>query len=306
MTRYAAVRLLLFIPVLLGASVVVFAVVHLIPGDPAQLLAGPDATAETVKALRDELELDQPLVIQYGGFLVRAVKGDLGRSIRTRRPVLRELASRIPATVQLACASMAISVLVGSALGLFSALRHNRAGDVVAMSAAMVGVSTPVFWLGLMLIYAFAVWLPIFPTGGRGSVQHLVLPAVTLAAGSTAVLARMTRSAMLEVLREDYVRTARAKGLGPVLVVGRHALTNALIPVITIVGLQFGAVLGGAVITESVFAWPGLGRLLVDAVTYRDYPVVQGAVLLLTIMFSTLNLLMDLLYAYLNPQIRYR
>lgn len=305
MSRYLLKRILLSIPVLLGVSIVVFTMIRLIPGDPAQLMAGQAATAEVVRQIRESLGLDRSLPIQYAIFIGNLLKGDLGRSLFNSAPVVEELAQRFPRTVRLALASMFVASLIGIPAGILSATRHLSWLDSLVMIIALAGVSMPVFWLGLNLILIFAVRLHWLPAIGHETWLHLILPSVTLGAASAAIIARMTRSSMLEVLRQDYVRTARAKGLAEPSVVRRHALRNALIPVITVVGLQLGTLLSGAVLTESVFAWPGVGRLLVDAVLARDYPVIQGAVLLISTTFVALNVLVDMVYAVLDPRIRY-
>lgn len=305
MSRYLLKRILLSIPVLLGVSIVVFTMIRLIPGDPAQLMAGQAATAEVVRQIRESLGLDRSLPIQYAIFIGNLLKGDLGRSLFNSAPVVEELAQRFPRTVRLALASMFVASLIGIPAGILSATRHLSWLDSLVMIIALAGVSMPVFWLGLNLILIFAVRLHWLPAIGHETWLHLILPSVTLGAASAAVIARMTRSSMLEVLRQDYVRTARAKGLAEPSVVRRHALRNALIPVVTVVGLQLGTLLSGAVLTESVFAWPGVGRLLVDAVLARDYPVIQGAVLLIATTFVALNVVVDMVYAVLDPRIRY-
>ena len=305
MSRYIARRLLYIVPVMLTVSIIVFAILHIAPGDPATMLAGEDARPEDVAAIRAKYGLDQPLHIQYGVWLGNVLRGDLGRSIVTRRPVLAEIQSRLPSTLELAVASLLLAIAVGVAVGVISATRQYSLLDHSTMILALLGVSVPVFWLGLMLILIFAVQLGWFPTGGGGTLQQLVLPAVTLGSASTAVVARMTRSSMLEVIRQDYIRTARSKGLTEAAVVIRHALKNALIPVVTVIGLQFGYLLGGAVVTETVFSRPGLGRLLVASILSRDFPVVQGTLMLLAAVFVLVNLAVDILYAALDPRIRY-
>jgi peptide/nickel transport system permease protein len=302
---YVLRRLVLAVPTLLGVTVVVFALIRVIPGDPARLVLGLQASEAEVQRLRSELGLDRPLPVQYARFLARLIRGDLGRSIATGEPVAREIASRFGPTLQLAVASTVLATLAGVSAGVLSATRVYSWVDYVAMGVALFGVSLPVFWLGLMLILLFAVHLRWLPAGGYGTLAHLVLPTVTLAAFSVAIVARMTRSSMLEVLHQDYVRTAWAKGLTARAVVLHHALRNALIPVITVIGLQFGALLGGAILTETVFAWPGMGRLLVGAIVARDYPVVQGVVLVFAGLFTLVNLAVDLLYAYVDPRIHY-
>jgi|SRR3990170_6484858 len=305
MWAYIAKRLLLTIPVLIGVSFVVFVMVRIIPGDPAQIIAGEAATREFVEELRRELGLDRPIVVQFGDFLARLLRGDLGRSIRSRIPVVEDLKVRIPNTVILAAAGMVVATSLGVLAGIVSAVRPYSLLDTAVMLLALAGLSMPVFWSGLMLILLFAVMLGWLPAVGTGSWAHLILPAVTLGLTSAAIIARMTRSSMLEVLRSDYIRTARAKGLAEATVVNRHALRNALIPVITVVGLQTGNLLSGAVLTESVFAWPGVGRLMVEGIQTRDYPIVQAAVLVVALSFVIVNLVVDVLYAVVDPRIRY-
>jgi ABC-type dipeptide/oligopeptide/nickel transport system permease component len=305
MFQYLLKRLFLAIPVLFGVSIVVFGIVRFIPGDPAQIMAGQAATREVVEQIRNTLGLDRPVPLQYALFLRGAVRGDLGKSIYNGAPVREELGQRFPRTIRLAFAGILVSCLIGVPVGILSAVRHSTWIDSTAMVFALVGVSMPLFWLGLNLILVFAVRLHWLPAIGYETPQHLILPAITLGLGSAALVARMTRSAMLEVLRQDYVRTARAKGAAPRRVVNYHALRNALIPVVTVIGLQLGNLLSGAVLTESVFAWPGVGRLLVEAVLTRDYPIIQGSILLVATSFVALNLAVDLLYAFLDPRIRY-
>jgi peptide/nickel transport system permease protein len=303
--RYVLKRVVLALPVLLGVSVVVFVAIRLIPGDPAQLMAGQAATQEVVQQIRQSLGLDQPVPVQYLYFLRNVVRGDLGRSLFNGAPVVEELAQRFPRTVRLALASIAVASLIGIPAGILAATRRSTWVDTTVMLVALAGVSVPVFWLGLNLILLFSVRLQWFPSFGYETWRHLVLPSLTLGAASAAIVARMTRSAMLEVLGQDYVRTARAKGLAERVVVNRHALRNALIPVVTVLGLQLGTLLSGAVLTETVFAWPGIGRLLVEAVLARDYPIIQGATLLIAATFVVLNVAVDVLYGLLDPRIRY-
>lgn len=304
MVAYAAGRIALLIPTLIGVSLLIFGVMKLIPGDPAEIIGGMDASDEDREAIRRRLGLDKPLYVQYLTFVGGALQGDFGESTRSRRPVTDELRLRLPETLKLAVASMVLATVIGVALGVFAALRPYSLWDNLSMAVAISGVSTPVFWLGLMLILFFSVYLRWLPTSGSGGFSHLVLPAVTLAAGSSAIIARQMRADLMEVMHVDYIRTARAKGLAEQLVVGRHAVRNALIPTVTVVGLQFGHLLAGAVITETVFAWPGVGRLLVDAIKYRDFPVVQATILILAAMFVVVNLAVDLLYFALDPRIR--
>jgi peptide/nickel transport system permease protein len=318
-SAYVIRRLLSTLGVLLGVSLLVFLMLHLTPGDPVAIMIGTEGMANPtmVANLRRELGLDQPLHVQYLRFLRRAVRGDLGRSIRTSERVSTEVMSRFPATAELGVAALALATVLGVGAGIVSAVRQYSLVDHISMVGALFGASIPVFWLGLMLILVFAVRFPLLPVSGRGApfgeatllaraARHLLLPAVSLGLSRAAVVARLTRSSMLEVLRQEYVRTARAKGLHDRTVVYRHALRNALIPIVTVVGLQLGFLLGGAVIAEVVFSWPGVGRLAVDSILARDYPVVQGCVLFVASIFVVLNLSVDLLYGYLNPRIRYQ
>jgi len=296
-------RLLLTIPVLLGVLFVVMLTMELIPGDPVALMLGDAATKETIARFREHLGLDRPLAVRYVRYLGQVVTGDLGRSIQQNRPVVDELAEAWPATVQLTVVALALAALVGVATGIVSAIWPNSLFDSLSRLSSLFGLSMPVFWTGLVLIVVFAFWLPLLPVGGVGSPAHLVLPAVTLALPSIAMIARMTRSSVLEVLREDYVRTARAKGVGERFVVAKHALRNAAIPILTLVGLQAGQLMGGAVLTETVFAWPGLGRLMVKAIFARDYVLLQGAVLIFAMAFVVINLIVDLSYGVLDPRV---
>ncbi len=304
MGRYILQRALSLIPVLFGVSLIVFSILKFVPGDPALQVAGLDASPEDLAAIRHQMGLDRPVHVQYLYFAGNALRGDFGKSIRSHRPVTEELWSRIPNTFVLTLAAMGFAVVVGVGLGIVAATRQYTLWDTVSMALAMMGISVPIFWLGLMLMLLFALQLRWFPTAGTGTALHLVLPSLTLGAASSAIIARQVRSAMLEVLRQDYVRTAHAKGLPSRTVVLRHSLKNALIPAVTIIGLQFGYLLAGAVVTETVFAWPGVGRLLVDAIKYRDFPVVQATILWLAIIFSAVNLAVDMLYGYLDPRIK--
>ncbi|MDR7549303.1 MAG: ABC transporter permease [Armatimonadota bacterium] len=305
MWAYIAKRLLLTVPVIFGVAFVVFAMVRIVPGDPAQIIAGETATKEFVEAIRKDLGLDRPLMEQFVTFMASLVRGDLGRSIRSKAPVSEELWARIPNTVRLTVAGLVVAVSVGVTAGVVSAIRPYSVVDSAVMLVALLGLSMPVFWSGLMLILIFAVRLGWLPAVGTETLAHLVLPAITVGMATAAIIARMTRSSMLEVLRSDYIRTARAKGLAEPVVVTRHALRNALIPVITVVGLQTGTLLSGAVLTESVFAWPGIGRLLVEGILARDYPIVQAAVLVVALAFVLVNLAIDVLYAAVDPRIHY-
>jgi ABC-type dipeptide/oligopeptide/nickel transport system permease component len=304
MHKYLIRRLLLTIPVLLGVATLVFSLIHFIPGDPAQAMLGEGAAPEDVAQLRTRLGLDRPLLVQYGSFLQGLAHGDLGVSLRNDQPVLQQILDRMPATAELAFASMAIAVLIALPLGIIAAVWRGTAVDYGAMTLSLVGISVPNFWLGPLLAIVFAVELGWLPVGGRGTLAHLVLPSVTLGAALAAILARMTRASLLEELREPYVLAARAKGVSRSRAVLHHALRNSLIPIVTILGLQFGVVLTGAVITETIFAWPGIGRLLIQSISFRDYPTVQGCVLLIAVTYVGVNLLTDLTYGFLDPRIR--
>ncbi|MEW6216408.1 MAG: ABC transporter permease [Candidatus Bipolaricaulota bacterium] len=305
MIQYAVRRLLLAVPTLFGVTLLVFSMVRMLPGDPAQAMAGVHATQEYIEQVRRTLGLDQPLHVQYGRFMIGLFRGDLGTSIRTGLPVSREVWSRMVPTLELTLVSLFLATFFGVAVGVISSTKPYSVFDYTSMFGALIGLSAPVFWLGLMLMLLFSVRLGWLPAAGRSGPINLILPSVTLAASSVALVARFTRSTMLEVMRQDYVNTARAKGLRQRAVVLRHALRNALIPIVTIIGLRFGALLSGAVLTETVFAWPGVGRLMVDSISARDYPVVQGAVLLLALAFVIINLVVDLLYGVVNPRIQY-
>ena len=305
MLRFLARRLALTIPVLLGVATLVFSLIHFIPGDPAQAMLGETAPQADVEELRRRLGLDRPLIEQYGAFLAGLVRGDLGTSLRTGQPVTSQILERMPATFELAAAAMFVAICVSIPLGIAAAVRRGTVVDHAAMTLALTGVSVPNFWLGPLLAIVFAVELGWLPVSGRGTPQHLILPAISLGAALAAILARMTRATMLEELREQYVQAARARGVSRFRAVVRHAFRNGLIPVVTLVGLQFGAVLTGAVITETIFAWPGIGRLLIQSIGFRDYPLVQGCILLIAVTYVGVNLATDLLYGVLDPRIRY-
>lgn len=304
MHRYLIRRLLLTIPVLLGVATLVFSLIHFIPGDPAQAMLGEGAAPEDVAQLRERLGLDRPLLVQYGSFLKGLTRGDLGVSLRNDQPVTQQILERMPATAELALASMAVAVVIALPLGIIAAVWRGTAIDHSAMTLSLVGISVPNFWLGPLLAIVFAVELGWLPVGGRGTLAHLVLPAATLGAALAAILARMTRASLLEELREPYVLAARAKGVSRSRAVLHHAFRNSLIPIVTILGLQFGVVLTGAVITETIFAWPGIGRLLIQSISFRDYPTVQGCVLLIAVTYVGVNLITDLTYGFLDPRIR--
>ena len=304
MTRYVARRLALSLLILFGVTVVVFGLIHLAPGDPARLMLYDSAPEEEVRAMRKSLGLDRPLPAQYWLFLGNALRGDLGRSLYYKQPALGIILEHLPATVELTFAALAISLVVAVPMGILSAVRRDSPWDYLGMLIATVGQATPVYWLGLMFILVFSVQWSLLPSSGRGGLDSLVMPAVTLGAPLMALVTRLVRSGTLDILGEDYIRTARAKGVAERRVVFRHALRNMLIPLVTVVGLQLGALLGGAVITETIFAWPGVGRLIVTAITARDYPLVQAATLLVSVYFVAINLLLDVLYVSIDPRIR--
>jgi peptide/nickel transport system permease protein len=306
--RYALGRLLGTVPVLFGVTLLVFLMAWVTPGDPVVAMLGEASQGISRQALEDlrrELGLDRPVPVQYLDYVGGLLRGDLGDSVRSRRPVLAEIRDRLPATIELALAALTIAVALGVTLGVLAAVRQRTWVDGAAIAVALVGVSIPVFWSGFLLMIVFALELGWLPASGRGTWRHLVLPAVTVGVSSAAFIARITRGAVLEALAQDYVRTAKAKGLAPRRVVVRHALRNALLPIVTVVGLQLGGLLGGAVLTETVFAWPGVGRLLVDAIVARDLPLVQGSVLVVSLLFIVVNLAVDLSYAAINPKVRY-
>jgi peptide/nickel transport system permease protein len=333
LTSYAIRRILSLIPTLLGVSIIVFMFLRMIPGDPALALAGEHATEANVERIREEFGLNKPLYEQYLTYMGKVVRGDLGRSILSRRPIMDEIRGRFPATIELSLCALTVALIVGVPAGIISATRRNSIFDNIAMVGSLLGISMPIFWLGLMLNWFFAVrlgWLPSVtrldsgidlqritnllivdsiitgnPEALLNAIKHLILPAIALGTIPMAIIARMTRSAMLEVLEQDYMRTARAKGLVERVVIMRHALKNALLPVITVVGLQVGVLLSGAVLTETIFAWPGIGRWLYLSILARDYPIVQGMALFITVLFLGINLLVDLSYAVVDPRIRY-
>jgi len=306
MWTYFLKRLMGLLPTLLIVAVLVFLFVHMLPGDPARLAAGQDADEAAIALIRQELGLDKPLPQQFWHFFSHAIQGDFGLSMRTRRPVSAEIGERFMPTLLLTCASMIWSVLFGMGIGIVSAVYRNRWPDRLGMTLAVSGISFPAFALGMVLMQIFSVKLGWLPTVGAASWQHYILPSITLGAAVAAVMARFTRASFVEVVHHDFVRTARAKGLSEPVVILKHCLRNALIPVITMMGLQFGFLLGGSIVVEAVFNWPGLGRLLVDAVTMRDYPVIQALVLLFSLEFILINLLVDILYGLINPTIRYK
>ena len=306
MLQYIVKRLLGLGPTLLIIGILVFLLVHLLPGDPARLAAGPDATPDTVQLVRKDLGLDRPLPQQFWHFVTGALSGDFGKSMRTKRPVATEIGDRFAPTFWLTVWAMAWSVVFGMGIGIVSAVWRNRWPDRLGMTLAVSGISFPAFALGMVLMQVFAVQLNWLPTVGADTWKHYVLPSLTLGAAVAAIMARFTRSSFVDILQEDYIRTARAKGLSESVVVAKHGLRNALIPVLTMMGLQFGFLLGGSIVVEVVFNWPGMGRLLVDAVDMRDYPVIQALVLLFSLEFILINLIVDVLYGLVNPTIRFR
>jgi peptide/nickel transport system permease protein len=305
MHKFILNRILMMLPVLLGVSLVVFSMMYFTPGDPARLMLGETASETEVRELREEMGLNDPFLLQYGRYLKKAVfEGDLGTSYVTGRPVVTEIVARFPTTMLLAVLSVFISVLIGIPTGIVSATRQYSLFDNLAMILALVGVSMPNFWQGLVLIIVFSLHLGWLPASGFYGPAYWILPALTIGTSTAATITRMTRSSMLEVIRQDYIRTARAKGQTELVVILKHALKNALIPIITVIGLQLGRGLGGAILTESIFSIPGLGKLMVDSIKARNYPVVQGGVLFIAVMFSFINLLVDVLYAYADPRIK--
>ncbi len=304
MHKFIYKRLLLLAPVLLGVSLLVFAIMSFTPGDPAMLILGENAPAHAVEALREEMGLNDPFIMRYASFVGNAITGDMGTSYTTGRDVFSEIFSRFPNTLILAALGTIIAIIIGVPVGILSATRQYSWIDSSSMIMALLGVSMPNFWLGLMLILVFSVTLGWLPSGGFMGMSSLILPALTLGTGSAAIITRMTRSSMLEVIRQDYIRTARAKGVAENAVINRHALKNALIPVITVIGLQFGYLLGGAVLTETVYSWPGVGRMMVDAIRQKDTPTVLGAVVFLAATFSLVNLAVDILYGFVDPRIK--
>lgn len=333
MLKYILKRIGLLIPVLFGVSIMVFVVMHVFTSDPTSVILGQHATTQQKLQLREQLGLNDPLYIQYFNFLKGILHGDFGKSLMTKTDVAKEIGARFPATVELALVSIIIASVFGIFMGVISGVKQNTIIDYISMVVSLIGVSMPIFWLGLILIVIFAVNLHLLPVSGRitigmepmhitglylldslltgdmaaftDALKHILLPAIALASYSTAIIARMTRSTMLEVIRKDYIRTARAKGIREKVVIKSHALKNALIPIITVIGLQLGSLLGGAVLTETIFAWPGIGSYVVDAILKSDYPVVQGAVMMMAVVFVVVNLLVDILYAFLDPRIKY-
>lgn len=309
MLKYILKRLLLVFVVVLGVTVVTFSAMHLAPGDPAEMIAvaryGEDLTQEEIEWVRATEGLDAPVYIQYLGWLEHVLRLDLGKSLITYEDVLGEILTRLPATLVLAISSLILSLLIALPAGIISAIRKNTIVDNACMTGALLGVSMPNFWLGLLLIWLFALSLGLLPSFGYGGIKHLILPTITLGTSMAAITTRLTRSSMLDVLNQDYIVTAKAKGLDERTILLKHALKNAMLPVITFVGLQLGFLLGGAVIVETIFAWPGIGRLLVDSIYARDFALIQGCVLFIAVIFALANLAVDVLYAYIDPRIRY-
>ncbi|RJX27400.1 MAG: ABC transporter permease [Dethiobacter sp.] len=310
MLKCIARRLVLMIVVVLGVTMMTFSIMHLAPGDPAEMIAiakygMEDLTQEDIERIRKAEGLDAPVYVQYAKWLSHTARGDFGRSLITGEPVLEEIWYRFPATLKLALAAMMVSLFIAVPVGIISALRQYSLIDYLSMTGALIGVCMPNFWLGLLLILLFSVYLGLFPVCGYGGLRHIVLPALTLGTGMAAIVTRLTRSSMLEVLKQDYITTARAKGLSEKKIITDHALKNAFIPVITVIGLQFGHLLEGTVIVETIFAWPGVGKLLVDSIFARDFALIQGCVLIFAVIFVIVNLLVDISYVYLDPKIRY-
>lgn len=305
MFSYVVKRLLQMIPTLIGVSILTFLMIHAVPGDPARMIAGPEASAEEVAVVRESLGLDQPLYVQYGKYVSNLLQGDLGTSLRSERPVLDEIMGRFPSTITLTVMAIVVMVVIGLFAGIFSATRPNSLIDNATMMISLFGISLPVFWLGLMLILLFAYYLNLLPSGGNDGFRHFILPAIALGLSSSAILARLTRSSMLEVINQDFVRTARAKGVKEKLVIYKHTLKNAMIPIITIIGLEFGTLLGGAVLTETVFSINGLGRFIIQSIQFRDYPSIQGSILFVAAIFVIVNLIVDLCYGLVDPRVKY-
>ncbi|PAB58565.1 nickel ABC transporter permease [Anaeromicrobium sediminis] len=305
MHKYILRRIALLLPVLIGVTFVVFTMLHITPGDPARMALGEQAPQEAVDKLREEMGLNDPFFVQFGRYVYKGVfEQDLGRSYITKRPVSQEIMNVFPTTLKLSALSMVIAVILGIPFGIISAVKQYSTFDSIVLIFAMIGISMPVFWLGILMILLFSVKLGLLPSSGFYSVKHMILPSVVLGAQSVAIITRMTRSSMLEVIRQDFIRTVRAKGQRERKVIMRHALRNALIPVITVAGVQFGYLLGGAVLTEVIFSIPGVGRLMVESIKMRDYPIVQAGVLYIAVAFSFVNLMVDLLYAYVDPRIK--
>ncbi|MCY9669974.1 ABC transporter permease [Paenibacillus alginolyticus] len=305
MFGYILKRLLQMIPTLIGVSILSFILIHAVPGDPARMMAGQQASEKDVEMMRDRLGLNQPLYQQYGNYVAHLVQGDLGKSIRSNRPVMEEIKTRFPITIKLTVFAVLLMIVFGLFAGIFSATKPNSLADNSTMMISLFGISMPVFWLGIMLILIFSYYLHWLPSGGNDGIKYFILPAVTLGLSSSAILARLTRSSMLEVTNQDFVRTARAKGVKEQMVVYKHTLANAAIPIVTVIGLEFGHLLGGAVLTETVFSMNGLGRFIIQSIQFRDYPAIQGCVLFVATLFVLVNLIVDLSYGLLDPRVKY-
>ena len=304
MLKYIGRRILMMIPILLAVTFVVFTLLYITPGNPAELMLGQNATPEAVAELEEELGLNRPFLVRYADYLMGLLRLDMGTSYATKEAVMTRIWNCVPYALELAAISIFIAAVIGTPIGIISATKQYTAFDNVTMIFALIGISMPVFWIGILLILLFSVHLKWLPPSGWGTMKQMILPAITVAAQSVAVICRMTRSSMLEVIRQDYIRTVRAKGQKEYKIIISHALRNALIPIVTVIGLQFGALLGGAIMAETVFAIPGLGRLMIDAIKQRDYPIVQGVVLFVAVTFSLVNLLIDIIYAFIDPKIR--
>lgn len=303
MLIYIVRRIIQTIPIILGVIFIIFSIMHLVPGDPATMIAGESAPPEVIEQVREESGLNDPFFVQYFNYVGNVVQGDLGSSYRSNRPVIDEIMFRLPTTLVLSLAAILVTIIIGMIAGIISATKQNSWADRILMVISLIGVSFPSFWIGLVFMYIFSVKLGIFPTSGWGTLSQMILPSIALGILGAAIVARMTRSSMLEVIRQDYIRTAKAKGLKKQVVIYKHALKNALIPIITVIGLQFGSLLSGAVIIESVFSINGLGRMIVDAITMRDLPVIQGGVLAASLLFVFVNLIVDILYRKLNKRV---
>ncbi|MEM2203086.1 MAG: ABC transporter permease [Sulfolobales archaeon] len=304
LARYVGIRVAQAIPTLVGAMLVMFILVRILPGDPARLIAGPEALEQDVQRIREQLGLNKPLYLQFVDYMSSILRGDFGTSIKYRTPVIDEIMARLPYTITLALAAEAIAVAIALPLGIYSAIKPRSKASYIASVLSLVGASTPIFWIGLIFIYVFAVSLRILPSSGADTPKHIILPAVTLALLLMGNLTRITRAAVMEALGSNHILTAVSKGLGSRVILARHVLRNAMIPIITIMGIQVGALLGGAVITETVFAWPGIGSLLIDSLFYRDYPLAQGIILFIVFVFIVINIITDVLYAYIDPRVR--
>lgn len=304
MYKYILKRFVMMIPVIIGVSFLVYFIISLTPGDPVKMMLGEEASEESIQEVRNELGLDKPVIVQYAKYMSKLVRGDLGVSYRSNRPVFGEIVARFPITFELTFWSMLIAIIIAVPIGIISATKQYSLTDSICMIATLLAAAVPHFWLGLMLIIWFSLGLGWLPSGGVEGIKSMILPAVTLGTGAAAIVARMTRSSMLEVVRQDYIRTAKAKGVNKKVVIRKHALRNALIPIVTVVGLQFGHMLGGAVLTETVFSLPGMGRLMVDSIKSKDTPMVLGCIIILATAFSFVNLCIDILYAFIDPRIK--